>query len=574
MNKQLSIAIGAYSDKGRKALNQDCQGSCTPGQPLLNSKGICIALADGISSSAVSQQASHTAIHSFIADYYSTSEAWSVKRSVQSVLLAINSWLYSRTRRSEHRYNLDQGYVCTFSGLVLKSATAHLFHAGDAMVARVYPNGLETLTESHRLGISEGQHYLRRALGMDAQLELDYRQLELAVGDVFVLMTDGVGEFVNDQQVAALYCQYADDLNIAAARLAELALEQGSDDNLSVQFVRIESLPNKTAGELHQELTQLAFPPPLEVGSEIDGYRIIRKLYVSARSHVFMAVDKATAQQLVIKLPAVDHRQGSAQLERFFIEEWVARRIDNPHVLKAWQQVRQRNYIYSCWEYLPDQTLEQWMRDNPAPDLTAVRDIITQIARGLQAFHRLEMLHQDLRPANIMIDSRGVVKIIDFGSVRVAGLEEISSPLERVNLLGTAQYTAPEYFLGEYGSEASDQFSLAVIAYQLLSGRLPYGAEVARAQTRNAQLRLNYRSVLSADRPIPAWLDYSLRKALDANPAKRYDSLSEFVYQLSHPLPAYLSQSRPPLLERDPVVFWRGLSVLLLATVFALLYFD
>jgi serine/threonine protein kinase len=211
------------------------------------------------------------------------------------------------------------------------------------------------------------------------------------------------------------------------------------------------------------------------------------------------------------------------------------------------------------------------MIDHPQPALEMVRDIAEQIARGLQAFHRLEMLHQDLRPANIMIDTSGTVKIIDFGSTRVAGIVEIATPIERVDLLGTAQYTAPEYFLGEAGTPRSDLFSLGVIVYQMLSGRLPYGAEVAKSRTQAAQRRLTYRTVLHEDREIPAWIDDVLKKATHPDPSKRYEELSEFVYDLRHPNAAFLSKTRVPLIERSPVAFWQAASFVLVVIVLVLL---
>lgn len=141
------------------------------------------------------------------------------------------------------------------------------------------------------------------------------------------------------------------------------------------------------------------------------------------------------------------------------MEEWIARRINSAHVLKPCLQTRKRHYIYVATEFVDGQTLAQWMIDNPKPDLETVRGIVDQIAKGLQAFHRLEMLHQDLKPDNIMIDGTGTVKIIDFGATRVAGMMEVSTPIEQINLLGAAQYAAPEYFLGENGTSCSDIFS-------------------------------------------------------------------------------------------------------------------
>jgi serine/threonine protein kinase len=171
----------------------------------------------------------------------------------------------------------------------------------------------------------------------------------------------------------------------------------------------------------------------------------------------------------------------------------------------------------------------------------------------------------------VMIDSTGTVKIIDFGATRVAGISEIDSPLLRSELLGTMQYTAPEYFLGESGTPASDLFSLGVIAYQMLSGHLPFGAEVPKARTRAAQRQLKYRSVLDDEREIPAWIDEVLRRATHPDPGKRYQELSEFVYDLRHPTQEFLTRKRPPLLERNPAGFWKVTSLVLAAIVVVLL---
>ncbi|MNX65233.1 Serine/threonine-protein kinase Pkn1 [compost metagenome] len=140
-------------------------------------------------------------------------------------------------------------------------------------------------------------------------------------------------------------------------------------------------------------------------------------------------------------------------------------------------------------------------------------------------------------------------------------------------VLGTAQYAAPEYFLGEAGTSRSDIYSLAAMLYQMLSGRLPYGAEVARARSRAAQLRLTYVSVLDRDREIPAWIDSVLSRALHPDPQARTPELSEFTHALRHPADAAGRGERLPLLERNPVAFWKGLS-LFLAIVIVILSFK
>src|SRR3569832_805653 len=121
MPAELRISLGQYSDKGRKPTNQDFHGALIPTEPLLGLKGIAVVIADGSSSSEVSQIASESAVKSFLTDYYCTSEAWSVKTSAVRVIDATNSWLHAQTRRSRYAYERDKGYVCTLSVLVVKS---------------------------------------------------------------------------------------------------------------------------------------------------------------------------------------------------------------------------------------------------------------------------------------------------------------------------------------------------------------------------------------------------------------------------------------------------------------------
>ena len=176
---------------------------------------------------------------------------------------------------------------------------------------------------------------------------------------------------------------------------------------------------------------------------------ILRQVHASSRSHIYLAKDLETDEKVALKIPSIDLRGDNAYLKRFIMEEWIARRINNAHVLKAIPQTRARNFLYCVTEYVDGQTLSQWMIDNPKPDIETVRGIIEQITKGLRAFHRKEMVHQDLRPDNIMIDETGTVKIIDFGSTRVAGVAETGPSLKDEEILGTLQYTAPEYFVGE-----------------------------------------------------------------------------------------------------------------------------
>ncbi len=307
----LKISVGQHSDRGRKEINQDFHGVCLPNEPQLTAKGVAVALADGISSSAVSQEASESAVKSFLEDYCCTSDAWSVKRSAQRVLSATNSWLHAQNQKSQFRFDKDRGYVCTLSLMVIKSATAHIFHVGDTRIYGMQGRALEQLTEDHRVWASADKSYLSRALGTHAQLEIDCQCLPVERGDVFVLASDGVYEHVDASVVADMIRAHETELDHAARAIVDEALRRGSADNLTIQIVRIDAPPSLDASELQQQRSQLRLPPILDARMDFDGYTILRELRGNPRSHVYLAVDRDSGQRVVIKTPSID-LQGDA----------------------------------------------------------------------------------------------------------------------------------------------------------------------------------------------------------------------------------------------------------------------
>ncbi|MCH9812911.1 MAG: protein kinase [Epsilonproteobacteria bacterium] len=557
MQKRLTVSVSQYSTKGRKEINQDFYDLRIPKVPLLSTKGIAIALADGISSSQVSQVASKVAVSSFLADYFSTPESWTVKTSAHRVLTATNAWLYAQNHQNLFHLDKDRGYLCTFSALVLRSTTAYLFHVGDTRIYRFRDGHFEQLTEDHRLWVSQNESYLSRAVGMDSHLTIDYERFDIEEGDLFLLMTDGVYEHVNKAFMQQMIVENQERFENSAKMIVDQAYAQGSSDNLTIQLVRVDALPSKNIDEINLQLENKSFPPRLEPRERFDGYEIVRVLSSSSRSHVYLAYDQERETSVVIKALAVESSEDRAYLERFLMEEWIARRINNAHVLRAYPQSQKRNYIYNVTEYIEGETLTQWMIDHPKPTLEVVRKLIEQIAKGLYAFHKLEMIHQDIRPENIIIDKTGTVKIIDFGSTKVEGIKDINTGIEQENLQGTALYSAPEYFIGLEGSFRSDIFSVGVIMYQMLSGKSPYGVKVARTQTKAAQKKLKYQPLALYRSDIPIWVDKAIQKSLSVDPSARYGELSEFIYDIYNPNKKFLTQSNRPLVEENPLLFWQ-----------------
>ena len=571
MADSLRVAIGQHSAPGRAGPNQDFHGAVLPTGHLLATKGIALALADGIGSSAVSQFASAAAVRCFLDDYYATSEAWSTRRAAERVLNATNAWLHAQNQRGDARFDRDRGQVCTFSALILKGRQLHLLHVGDARVYRVHAQALEQLSEDHRVQLSSAESYLGRALGVGPHVEVDHRHWPAEAGELYLLATDGAHGHLDAAAVQAALAAHGDALDAAAQALVAHAQARGSTDDATVQLLRIDALPAADATLQVAQRDGLALPPPLAPGQSFEGFALVRELHHSARSQVWLATDEASGRPVALKVPAVDMREQPAQLDRFALEEWIARRIDSPHVVRAATPERPRRHLCVAMAFIEGSTLAQWMVDHPRPSLDAVRTLVGQLARGLQALHRREMLHQDLRPENVMLDRAGTVKLIDLGAVHVAGLAEAGAAARVDGVVGTLQYTAPEYFTGDGGSERSDLFALGVLTYQMLSGQLPYGLHAARVRTAADARRLRYLPLRQFRPELPAWVDAVLRKALQPDPMRRQEAVSEFVYDLHQPGPAFLRTGPMPLAQRHPVRFWQAISLLLSLAVLVLL---
>ncbi|MBB96694.1 MAG: protein kinase [Rhodobacteraceae bacterium] len=554
----LRITLGQWSDAGRKPDNQDFHGAVMPTGTALMLKGITLAVADGISSSRVSREAAETAVKSLLTDYYATPDAWTVRTAASRVIASTNAWLHGQNTSVE---DVNAGRVCTLCALILKGHEAHVLHVGDSRASRLSGASLEPLTKDHRVVLSPGESYLGRALGVGRDVDIDYRRVGLRVGDVFLLTTDDVHDYITAATVAqalAMQPEHTADLDAAARHLGQAALRAGSADNLTVQILRVDALP---PAEIDVDGPPLPVPPLPNAGERIDGFRIEREIHATARSHVYLATDPDGAR-VALKIPSMEMANDADYLRRFALEEWIGRRLNSAHVLRAAQAPTPRSGLYVVTEFVQGITLRQWMTDHPTPAPDQVRDIISQIASGLRAFHRREMVHQDLRPENIMIDASGTVKIIDLGSTAVPGVEE-AAPGTLGQIPGTFQYTAPEYFAGDALCWRSDQFALGVIAYEMLTGRLPYGARVARIRSRRDQARLTYAPARSEDNAVPDWMDSALRRACHPDPLRRYDALSEFCADLRRPGTTWRADRFVPLAERNPIRFWQGVSAIL-----------
>jgi eukaryotic-like serine/threonine-protein kinase len=569
LESEVRVSTAQLSTAGKKPGNDDSLGLFVPSErSVLALKGIAAVIADGVSGAEAGREAADICVRGFLDDYYATPDCWSVETSAQRVLTSLNRWLFAQGRRY---HDAQRGFVCTLSAIVIKSRTLHLFHAGDSRVYCLRRGKLSLLTTDHKLSINSTQSHLSRAMGLDVKLDVDHRSWPVEDGDVYLMTTDGLHDHVQPHDFIEVLCEQA-DLQAAAQALVERALANDSADNVSCQLLRVEGLPAPQADDVYRALSELPFPPDLKPGMTLDGYRVLRELYASARSQLYAVEDCDTHAKLVMKTPSVRFEDDPEYIERFVMEPWIGSRIRSPHVIRSVVGARPQQFLYHVQEYVDGETLDGWMARNPERDVREVVRIVEQIARGLTALHRQETVHRDLKPDNVMRDAQGEIKIVDLGACYVTGVDEIAVAFQRGAIVGTADYSAPELLAGARPVASSDLYSLGVIAYELLTGELPYGRSPAQPVPGRATRR-QYKPAYHHNPLVPVWMDGALRKAVRPEPEVRYSELSEFIHDLSHPNARFMQQGALPLVERNPLRFWRWTAGLLLLSELATLFY-
>lgn len=557
---KLKLSAGGYSCAGVKTINEDAIAINSPQKPSRSTKGVVAVIADGVSHAKQAAKASQYCIEEFSRAYYDSPKTWSTQKIISEVLSQINTYLFQkRNNGSEYSANDKPQWLTTFSGIVFKSATVHIFHVGDTQIARIRDGQLQVLTTPHNQRLANNSSVLTRALGADNHLKVDYQQFDLHVNDLFILTTDGIHEHVEANSFIERYKAF-DDLNLLSIQYAELAQSNNSQDNLSCLIVKTLSVPDLQPDEIRKTLLQRVVPPVLADGQILEGYKVLRTIHASSRSHLYVVEDITSGKQFTLKAPSANFSEDEIYLQGFIREAWVGSQIDHPAIMKVYPTKADAKFLYHICEYINGQTLRQWMFDHPTPSFDEVRQIITQVSTALRVLKKLEIVHRDIKPENLMIDQDGQVKLIDYGTASVAALEEQINRFIETHPLGTVNYVAPETIINLTSDAKSDLFSLGVITYEMLTGKLPY-PKLSSHRNHKSFSDWQYQSGLDFRNDMPFWLDLALRKSVEADPKLRYDLYSEFIADITKPnLAAENEFNSRPFIERDPVKFWKLVS--------------
>lgn len=398
MSLQLSFAH--FSANGPRAENQDASRQVTPMPALAASKGYLFALADGVSHCIDGGLAARSTLQALALDYYATPETWGIAQSLDRLLLAQNRWL------------LANGLLTTLSALVVRGRRFTLAHVGDCRVYRWHAGELQRVSEDHVWDQPEMQHVLKRALGLDQYLVMDYLDGELREGERWLLLSDGVWATLGDTSIASILREQ-DNLDSAVQTLVKAAHLAGSQDNASALLIQVDGLGQDNLGDTLAQLQQWPLPPALKPGQMFEGWQVDALLGQSRQSLLYRVRDQLQQPWLLKTLPASRHAEAHAE-QSLLLEEWFLRRVAGryfPHVHPA----PERQHLYYLMREYTGRTLAEVFSQNGPLPLAQWQDIATHLLRAVGLLHRRNILHRDIKPENVLLDDNGELRVLDFG---------------------------------------------------------------------------------------------------------------------------------------------------------------
>ncbi len=269
----------------------------------------------------------------------------------------------------------------------------------------------------------------------------------------------------------------------------------------------------------------------LEAGSQIDFYLIEAPVARSGMASIYRAIDTRDNRIVALKIPHPDLEADPILFDRFKRESGIGEKLDHPKVMRVFADEK-RSRIYMVMEWCEGRLLRNILDDGRIPHDRAIR-IAIGVLEALEYIHANGVVHRDLKPENIMVDADDNVKLIDFGIASDSAARRLTYA-NFTATLGTPNYISPEQVKGKRGDGRSDIFSVGVILYEMLTGKLPFSGPSPMAAM-NDRL-LNYPTPPRvADPSVSPQLQEILYRALERDPAKRYARAHEFMRDLEHP---------------------------------------
>lgn len=269
-------------------------------------------------------------------------------------------------------------------------------------------------------------------------------------------------------------------------------------------------------------------------GQRVDGYEIAESLGVGGMSEAYRARDCRSGSEVVLKFPHASLIGDPALFSRFQREIEIGRRLIHPNVQRVLGAGKLENGFspYIVMEYVAGESLRQYLADHKPLPIDQAIDFARQLATALAYCHQQGVVHRDLKPENVLVTPDGQLKLMDFGIALLQGARRVTWGSLSATV-GTPDYMAPEQVRGERGDERTDIYAVGVILYEMLTGDVPYQGDNPLAVM--SQRVIHDPPPVSHRRPgVPRALDGVVARALQRDPAQRYQTMTELAYDLAH----------------------------------------
>jgi serine/threonine protein kinase len=545
---QLEIAAGFATRAGTRPDNQDF-GIFDVGTASEKAvQGIVAAVASGVGTGKGARVASELAVRMFIDGYRAQLELAGVSAAGMKALDAYNFWLHGQSRADPSL----RGAMTAFTAAIFLNRTATILHVGDTRVWHLRSGNLVPLTDDHAPPQAHGGRVLLRALGLEGTLRIDIKTQRLEAQDRFLMTTRGVHDVLPANTLLQLL-ERPGEPQAKANAIVEAALAAGGEENATALVMDIVCVPAADYSVIVAAMEGLPIKPMPVIGETIDGFELVRVLFESKLAKLFLAKDGD--EWVVLKFP---NPETATDIERtrFMREVFLGQHVVHPNVgasllLPEGRQTR----LYVAMPYYKGETLEERLRRAGPMKVSAAIPIAVSAARGLAALHRAGVIHRDVKPQNIMLLDDGEVKLIDYGVARLSRIEDANEPATP----GTLDYMAPELFRNERGDALSDEYALGITLYRMLAGVYPFGETPPGERPMFGPV-----APLSAYRDdIPPRLNAAILRAISLYRDERFEDLDEFIFELERGNLPMEPRPPAPIIERNPVLFWKLLSALL-----------
>ena len=534
MNLQLQYS--SSSIQGPRERNEDSVGFIVPDSDLLNSKGACFAIADGVSGSSDGLFASKNIIKSLSNDFYSTPVSWTIQESLNKVITSINLWIYNQSQTEKYKSSL----ASTLSTLIIRGCSYFIAHIGDTRVYLIRNKKIKKLTRDHVWNGRDMRHILSKAIGLDKTISIDFYEGKIKKGDVFIIVSDGVWGHLSDLKIETFFQNLKKNKSFAEV-LTEEAVKHKTKDNASALVINVKEVGDDSIGNLQSLQNHLPVPKKLNKGDLIDSFKVVEKIHDS-RKTILYKVQNKKKQLFVLKTLAPTLNKSVDDKKSLINEEWILKRLISEHFPQIFSGHINKTYLYYLMTWHQGVSLDQRIKNDHHFSINGVVNIADKVANAISILHRLNIIHRDIKPENIFYGDDHKIRILDFGVAKNSQIDDIPSMANP----GTPSFMAPELFDNNEADEQADIYALGVTLYYLLTRKYPYGEIEAFQSPKfgNVIPPSKYR------RDIPIWFNNFILKAVEKNKSDRFETIEEMIIVLELRDKNTIQIRNKPLLEK------------------------